>query len=105
MGLKQLSRKKMRRLLASIIAVLVLAVFVFSTLFIAAAADHDCCGDGCCTCYAVHQCEMILAVFASVSFITIVKFVLSSVLIILMISVAVSLVRNTPVLAKVRLNN
>ncbi len=103
--LKHFEKKQLNKLFAGILIVSMLAVFVFSSLFIAAEADHDCCGEGCHICYAIQQCESILRAFASISLSSVFELVLSSVLIISMVPAVLSIVRNTPVLSKVRLNN
>ncbi|MCR5138342.1 MAG: hypothetical protein K6C12_14845 [Oscillospiraceae bacterium] len=46
-----------------------LAAFIvlFSVLFIALEADHDCCGEGCAICAQIHVCEDLLRNLMTVS--------------------------------------
>lgn len=51
--------KKPKRL-ASVLVLLVAFLMLFSVLFIALEADHDCCGDGCAVCAQIQVCEDLL---------------------------------------------
>lgn len=51
---------KKTRILAVLLAVMVLVVMLYSALFIAAEADHDCVGKGCPICYRINICQNIL---------------------------------------------
>ena len=51
--------KKPKRL-ASVLALLVAFIMLFSVLFIALEADHDCCGEGCAVCAQIQVCEDLL---------------------------------------------
>lgn len=45
---------------ASVLALLVAFIMLFSVLFIALEADHDCCGEGCAVCAQIQACEDLL---------------------------------------------
>ncbi len=45
---------------ASALALLVAFIMLFSVLFIALEADHDCCGEGCAVCAQIQVCENLL---------------------------------------------
>ncbi len=46
--------------LASVLVLLVACIMLFSVLFIALEADHDCCGEGCAVCVQIQACEDLL---------------------------------------------
>lgn len=46
--------------LASALAVLLALVMLFSVLYIALEADHDCCGEDCLVCAQLRACEDLL---------------------------------------------
>jgi hypothetical protein len=46
--------------LASVLVLLVACIMLFSVLFIALEADHDCCGEGCAVCAQIQVCEDLL---------------------------------------------
>ena len=63
--------EKKKRIVAILLAVMVLFLMVYSALFIAAEADHDCAGENCPICYQINLCQNIqktlsLAVCAAV---------------------------------------
>lgn len=45
---------------AAVLALLVAFLMLFSVLFIALEADHDCCGEGCAVCTQIRACEDLL---------------------------------------------
>ncbi len=45
---------------AAALALLVAFLMLFSVLFIALEADHDCCGEGCAVCAQILACEDLL---------------------------------------------
>ncbi len=45
---------------AAVLALLVAFLMLFSVLFIALEADHDCCGEGCAVCAQIRACEDLL---------------------------------------------
>lgn len=51
---------KVLRITAGIMGVMMLFIVLFSAFYIAAEADHDCCGEDCPICACIHQCENIL---------------------------------------------
>ena len=46
--------------LASVLALLVAFIMLFSVLYIALEADHDCCGEGCAICAQIQVFEDLL---------------------------------------------
>ena len=52
--------EKKKRVLAALLAVAVLFVMLYSALFIAAHADHDCDGEDCPICYQINVCQNTL---------------------------------------------
>lgn len=51
---------KKKRIISLVVAVAVLFVMLYSALFIAAEADHDCVGENCQICYQISVCENTL---------------------------------------------
>ena len=101
---------KPHRILAGILAVLVLFIVVFSAFYVAMEADHDCCAHSaseheCPICECLEKCEAVLSAFRSVS----VKSVHTVFAVIVLISIAHILFAKfsprTPVSSKVQLNN
>ena len=45
---------------ASVLALLMAFIMLFSVLFIALEADHDCCGEDCAICAQIQACEDLL---------------------------------------------
>ncbi len=45
---------------ASVLVLLVAFIMLFSVLFIALEADHDCCGEDCAICAQIQVCENLL---------------------------------------------
>ncbi|MCR5233870.1 MAG: hypothetical protein K6E53_08170 [Lachnospiraceae bacterium] len=93
------------RITSGIMAVMMLVVILVSSFFIAAHTDHDCTGEDCPICACIQQCENTIRRIGSG--ITAESAVIIPVLIsLLIISFCVpSFQRDTPVSAKVRLNN
>ena len=56
--------EKKKRIAALLLAVTVLLVMLYSALFIAAEADHDCAGENCPICAQIAVCQNILKVFS-----------------------------------------
>ena len=46
-----------KRIIAILLAATVLFVMLYSALFIAAEADHDCVGENCPICYQINVCQ------------------------------------------------
>lgn len=51
--------KKPKRL-ASVLVLLVAFIMLFSVLYIALEADHDCCGEDCAICAQIRVCEELI---------------------------------------------
>ncbi len=51
--------KKLKHL-APVLALLAAFIMLFSVLYIALEADHDCCGEGCSVCAQIRACEDLL---------------------------------------------
>ena len=93
------------RTAAGAMALLLLVLVLFSALYPAAEADHDCCGEHCPVCACIRQCGDLLRGFglgkASLTF--------SAAAAVLVFSAAfpavTAVLRETPVSVKVRLNN
>ena len=56
--------KKKKRVLAILLAGMVLFVMLYSALFIAAEADHDCVGENCPICHQLDSCRSTLKNFS-----------------------------------------
>lgn len=100
------SRKaKMNKALAGIMAVMILLVTLFSAFFIISHTDHDCTGEDCPICACLQQCENILHGAGDGSLLTIsgiIPIVLATGFILISYCIVIS---DTPVSAKVRMNN
>ncbi len=93
------------RIIAGVMGLMMLMIVLFSAFYIAAEAEHDCCGEDCPVCVCIRQCENILrgvadGTAAQLSFIV-------PVLLVLLIAgaLAAAVPQDTPVSGKVRLNN
>ena len=53
-----------KRIIAILLAATVLFVMLYSALFIAAEADHDCVGENCPICYQINVCQNMLKNFS-----------------------------------------
>ena len=51
---------KKNRIAAVLLTVMVFVVMLYSTLLIAAEADHDCVGEGCPICHQINACRKAL---------------------------------------------
>lgn len=51
---------KKKRLIATLLTVMVIFVVLFSSLFIVENANHDCIGDDCSICYVISVCKNVL---------------------------------------------
>nr|MCR5719967.1 hypothetical protein [Lachnospiraceae bacterium] len=54
------STSKVSRITAGIMGLMMLVIVLFSSFYIAAEADHDCCGEDCPICDCIHRCENTL---------------------------------------------
>ena len=52
--------KKKNRIIAILLAVMVLFVMLYSALFIVSHAEHDCVGENCPICYQISVCQNAL---------------------------------------------
>ncbi|MCC8016678.1 MAG: hypothetical protein LIO43_04835 [Clostridiales bacterium] len=52
--------EKKNRIVAAFLAVIVFVVMLYSALYIAAEADHDCVGDNCPICAQINVCQNTL---------------------------------------------
>ncbi len=94
-----------KRLTTSIMTLMMLIIVLFSVFFIAAEADHDCCGDDCPICACIHLCENTLEQIgsgAAAQAAVIIPVILFCISILLSFCVCR---QETPVSKKVRLNN
>ena len=57
--------------LASVFALLAAFMLLFSVLFIALEADHDCCGEDCAICAQIQACEDLLRNLLTVAALTV----------------------------------
>ena len=94
-----------KRIMAVILAALVLIVMVSSSLYIAEHADHDCTGEDCSICQQIYLCTqthktLSLAVIAAAVF-----HAFSALLSITIRQVETACVPHTPVSLKVKLTN
>lgn len=99
--------KKIERSIAGIMALVMLVIMLFSTSFVVFHANHyhDCHHDDCPVCACVHQCENVIRGFGS-SLLEISVAILPTLIFLFTISLCeCSLVRETPVSRKVRLND
>jgi len=95
---------KSKRFVSGILAILLLSVMLFSTFYIAHEADHDCTGEGCPICACIQQCQNTLhqigdgmAMPSAV--------VLPTIFTLLICLRTITVLQDTPVSRKVRLNN
>ena len=94
-----------KRLAAGIMALMMFVIVLFSVSFIAAEADHDCCGDDCPICACIHLCENTLEQIGS-GVATQAAVIIPAILFCISILLSVCVCRQeTPVSRKVRLNN
>ena len=94
-----------KRAATGIMAGLMLVIMLFSVLYIAHEADHNCSGEDCAICACIQQCENLLRHSRSaVSFSAAVSLSFSCLIPFLCLSASV-LAAETPVSAKIRLNN
>ena len=99
------SKSKALRIAAGIMGLMMLVLVAFSAFYIAAEADHDCCGEGCPICACIHRCENTLRgigdgpAVRSAIVAPVILFLLAAAFIIPAVS------RDTLISRKVRLNN
>lgn len=97
--------KRISRIFTGIMAAMMLFVVLFSAFFIVSHSDHDCTGEDCPVCACIQQCENILHGAGDSSLLA-VSDILPIILIAGFIHVSYCIViSDTPVSAKVRMNN
>ncbi len=103
--MKNMRKSKMNRTLAGIMAFMILLVMLFSALFIISHTEHDCTGEDCPVCACLHQCENILYGAGDGSQLTASGIIpLAHIIGFILVSYCI-VISDTPVSAKVRMNN
>ena len=94
-----------KRIAAGIIGLMMLVIFLFSAFYIAAEADHDCCGENCPICTCLRECENTLRGVGTgtTSQLSVILPILFALFIAALFVTAIP--QGTPVFRKVRLNN
>ena len=99
------SKSKALRIAAGIMGLMMLVLVLFSAFYIAAEADHECCGEDCPICECIHHCENALRGIGNGTAVRpaivapVILFLLAAAFIITAVS------RDTLISRKVRLNN
>ncbi len=94
-----------KRILAAVLAALVLAVMLSSSLFIIEHADHDCTGEDCPICQQIYLCTQTIKTL-SLAFIAVTVFsALATLIHIIDRQIETACVPRTPVSLKVKLTN
>ncbi len=88
-----------------LIGVLLLAVLLFSILFVVAEAEHDCTHEDCPICACIRNCESLLHQFFGITLAVNHALVLSAILLSVAAVLVFSYTQASPVSNKVRLNN
>ena len=94
-----------KRIMAVILAALVLIVMVSSSLYIAEHADHDCTGEDCSICQHIYLCTQTLKTLSLAVIAAAVFYAFSALLSITIRQVETACVPHTPVSLKVKLTN
>ena len=94
-----------KRIMAVILAALVLIVMVSSSLYIAEHADHDCTGEDCSICQQIYLCTQTLKTLSLADIAAAVFYAFSALLSITIRQVETACVPHTPVSLKVKLTN
>lgn len=94
-----------KRIMAVILAALVLIVMVSSSLYIAEHADHDCTGEDCSICQQIYLCTQTLKTLSLAVIAAAVFYAFSALLSITIGQVETACVPHTPVSLKVKLTN
>ena len=94
-----------KRIMAVILAALVLIVMVSSSLYIAEHADHDCTGEDCSICQQIYLCTQTLKTLSLAVIAAAVFYAFSALLSITLRQVETACVPHTPVSLKVKLTN
>lgn len=94
------------RIIAASVLIVLLAVMLFSSFFVAIEADHDCQGEGCSVCLQMEQCEALLRVMSDTLISVISKLLLfMSPLLLLISGIKKAYLSSTPIERKERLND
>ncbi len=103
--MRNLSTSGALRITAGIMGLMMLVIVLFSSFYVAAEADHDCCGEDCPICAGIRQCENTLRRIGDG--VAIQSAAVAPVILILFAAAFVNAVvsQDTPVSRKVRLNN
>ena len=94
-----------KRVMAAVLAALILVVMLSSSLFIIEHADHDCTGEDCPICEQIYLCTQTLKTLSAAVMATCVFFLLAALLQIRIRQVEAACVSHTPVSLKVKLSN
>ena len=96
---------KVFRITAGIMGLMMLIIVLFSSLYIAAETDHDCCGEDCPICACILQCENTLRSIGDGK-VTQLSFIVPVLLFLLIAGIfSVAIPQDTLVSRKVKLNN
>lgn len=96
---------KATRIAAGVMALALLLIVLFSSLYIVAEADHECSGEACHICACIRQCEGALRRIGSAVTTQRTAVFLFAVSLFAAITVAAVVWQKTPISAKVRLND
>ena len=99
------SKSKALRIAAGIMGLMMLILVLFSAFYIAAEADHDCCGEGCPICACIHQCEKTLRGIGDGTAVQCATIVPAILILFAAAFVIPAVFRDTLISRKVRLNN
>ena len=94
-----------KRIAVRLIGALLLAVLLFSAFFIAVEAGHDCSHEDCPICACIRCCEAVLQRFLRTSLVAAIAPVVLSALILSAARRVYNRIPETPVSAKIRLND
>ncbi len=103
--MRHVSNRRRFKTIACVLGLMMLAVILFSSVYIAIESDHECCGDGCHVCACLRLCENTLhgtvigPVTRYAAGFAIVSVILSAVFFIIAVST------ETLISKKIRLNN
>ncbi len=98
-------RSKAKRLAAGSLGLLLLALVLFSSFYIAAEADHDCAGEDCAICLCIRLCESALLKLGSGILVRIAAAVPALLFLAAVAAFSVSFPLETLISKKVRLND
>ncbi len=91
--------------LASVLVLLVACIMLFSVLFIAMEADHDCCGEGCAICAQIQACEDLLRNLLSIAALVVAAWCLYALIRVFVDTECCPLYRHTLIVLKVKLSD